>query len=286
MFAAALALLLAYRYWQAPSGRRLALVGLVCGLGAMARSELLLLVPLVVVPLVWSTSGRTRRQKWQWLAASVGAALIVIAPWTIYNSTRFVHPVLLSAQFDPLLSSANCDSTYYGEFRGYFDINCSIAIAKEQGLTLQDDESQEDVVYHRAAVDYIEGHLSRLPFVEGVRLLRIVGLYKTSLYINVDTVVEGRSPHWISQDALYSFWLLALLSIGGAVALRRRAHAPPHYPLLAPIAAVIVTVLTTYASTRFRTTAEPSFVVLAALAIDALYGYVRTRRRAASRREP
>src|SRR6185437_13852552 len=123
--------------------------------------------------------------------------------WTIYNSTRFVHPVLLSAQFDPLLSSANCDSTYYGEFRGYFDINCSIAIAKKEGLTLQDDESQEDVVYHRAAVDYI----------------------------NVDTVVEGRSPHWISQDALYSFWLLALLSIGGAVALRRRAHAPPLYPL-------------------------------------------------------
>ena len=102
----------------------------------MARSELLLLVPFVVVPLVWSTSERTRRQKWQWLAASVGAALIVIAPWTIYNSTRFVHPVLLSAQFDPLLASANCDSTYYGEFQGYFDINCGIAIAKKDGLTL------------------------------------------------------------------------------------------------------------------------------------------------------
>jgi MYXO-CTERM domain-containing protein len=277
MFLAALALLLAYRYWCAPSGRRLALVGLVCGLGAMARSELLLLVPLVVVPLVWSTSGRTRRQKMQWLAASVGAALVVIAPWTIYNSTRFVHPVLLSAQFDPLLSSANCDSTYFGPFRGYFDINCSIAIAKKAGLTLQDDESQEDVVYHHAAVDYVKGHLGRLPFVEGVRLLRIVGLYKTSLYINVDTLVEGRSPHWISQDALYSFWLLALLSIGGAVALRRRAHAPPLYPLLAPMAAVIVTVLTTYASTRFRTTAEPSFVVLAALAVDVALTRVRGR---------
>ena len=112
--------------------------------------------------------------------------------------------------------------------------------------------------------------------------MRIAGFYKTSLYINVDTVVEGRSPHWISQDALYSFWLLALLSIGGAVALRRRANAPPLYPLLAPIAAVIVTVLTTYASTRFRTTAEPSFVVLAALAIDA--AIVRLRSNYASAR--
>ena len=121
--------------------------------------------------------------------------------------------------------------------------------------------------------------------VEGVRLLRIVGLYKTSLYINVDTVVEGRSPHWISWDALYSFWALALLSIAGAFALRRRAHAPPLYPLLAPIVVVLVTVVVTYASTRFRTTAEPSLVVLAALAIDALEAaIVRLRSNYASAR--
>ncbi len=130
-------------------------------------------------------------------------------------------------------------------------------------------------MYHRAAVDYVEGNLSRLPKVEAVRLLRIVGLYKTSLNVNVDTYVEGRSPHWIAQSALESFWLLALLSIAGGVVLRRRAGAPPLYPLLAPIAAVVVTVLTTYASTRFRTTAEPSFVVLAALAIDAAIGRAR-----------
>ena len=68
---------------------------------------------------------------------------------------------------------------------------------------------------------------------------------------------------------LYSFWALALLSVAGAVVLRRRANAPPLYPLLAPIAVVIATVLITYASTRFRTTAEPAFAVLAAIAIEA-----------------
>ncbi len=269
MFAAAVALLLAYRYWQRPSVRRLAFVGLACGLGALARSELLLLVPLVVVPLVWSTRGRTPRQRLGWLGVSVAAALIVIAPWTIYNSTRFVHPVLISAQFDPLLASANCDSTYYGNLQGYFDITCAQAIADQAGLTLKDDESQEDVVYHRAAVDYVKGHLSRLPAVEGVRLLRIAGLYKTSLYVHADWYVEGRRPYWITWSGLYSFWALALLSIVGAVVLRRRNLAPPLYPLLAPIIAVIVTVLITYASTRFRTTAEPSLAVLAAVAIDA-----------------
>ena len=67
----------------------------------------------------------------RWLGASVLAAAVVLAPWTIYNTTRFVHPVLLSAQFAPLLASANCDSTYYGPLQGYFDIQCAAAIAQE-----------------------------------------------------------------------------------------------------------------------------------------------------------
>ncbi len=165
--------------------------------------------------------------------------------------------------------------------QGYFDIQCAAAIAKQDGLTLKDDESQEDVVYRREAVAYVRAHMSRLPVVEGVRLLRIVGLYKTSLYVRADAYIEGRNPVWISWAALYTFWLLALASIGGAVVLRRRAHAPPLYPLVAPIVVVFVTVVVTYASTRFRTTAEPSFVVLAALAIDAVIEAMIVRRRGA-----
>jgi 4-amino-4-deoxy-L-arabinose transferase-like glycosyltransferase len=273
MFAATATLLLAYRYWRRPSWRRLALVGLGCGAGALARSELILLVPFLVVPLVWSTRDRAWQERLRWLGVSVVAAAIVIAPWTIYNATRFVHPILLSAQFDPLLASANCDSVYYGDLQGYFDIQCAVAIAKKEGLTLRDDESQEDAVYRRAALAYVRGNLSRVPVVEGVRLLRIVGLYKPSLYVRADWYVEGRDPIWISWAALYSFWALALLSIGGVIGRRRASgrgpddRAPPVYPLIAPIVVVLVTVLVTYASTRFRTTAEPSLAVLAAVAV-------------------
>jgi len=283
MFAATATLLLAYRYWRRPNWRRLALVGLGCGAGALARSELILLIPFLVVPLVWATRDRVWQERLRWLGVSVVAAAIVIAPWTIYNTTRFVHPILLSAQFDPLLASANCDSVYYGDFQGYFDIQCAVAIAKKEGLTLRDDESQEDAVYRREALAYVRGNLSRLPVVEGVRLLRIVGLYKPSLYVRADWYVEGRDPIWISWAALYSFWALALLSIGGVIGLRRapaRAaddRAPPVYPLIAPIVVVIVTVLVTYASTRFRTTAEPSLTVLAAVAILATIDTARRR---------
>jgi len=283
MFVVAATLLLAYRYRRAPNGRRLALVGLACGAGALARSELVLLVPFLVLPLVLATRDRTWAERLRWLAASVVAAAIVIAPWTIYNSTRFAHPILLSAQIDPLLASANCDSTYYGDFRGYFDIQCAAAIDKKDDITLKDDESQEDLIYRREAFAYIRANMSRLPFVEGVRLLRIVGLYKTSLYVHADTYIEGRDPIWISWAALYTFWGLALLSIAGALArrsARKRASDrpwPPLWPLLTPVVVVIVTVLVTYASTRFRTTAEPALAVLAALAIDAAVGWFRRR---------
>ena len=137
-------------------------------------------------------------------------------------------------------------------------------------------------MYRREALSYIRKNMSQLPDVERVRLLRILGLYKTSLYVNADALIEGRSPVWIAWSGLYSFWVLGLSSIGGvAVMRRRRARAPdatpPVYPLVAPIVVVFVTVVVTYASTRFRTTAEPSFVVLAAIAIEAAVFGLRNR---------
>ena len=90
-------------------------------------------------------------------------------------------------------------------------------------------------MYRREALAYVRGHLSRLPTVEGVRLLRIVGLYKTSLYVRADAFIEGRNPVWISWAALYSFWVLALLAIAGRrrapPSTRGRRHARrPSYP--------------------------------------------------------
>ena len=167
--------------------------------------------------------------------------MIVIAPWTIYNTTRFVHPILISAQIDPLLASANCDSTYYGDLQGYFDIDVRDGDRQAaKGIDrLPTTSRRKDVVYRRAAEDYIRANLSRLPAVEGVRLLRIVGLYKTSLYVRADCVRRGPAArYWISWAGLYTL----LGSSRAAVDRGRGRAAPPRrtrrrvYPLLAPIA--------------------------------------------------
>jgi 4-amino-4-deoxy-L-arabinose transferase-like glycosyltransferase len=275
MFFVVLAVLLAYRYRERPALPRLALVGVACGLGALARSELILLLPALVIPLAWTVRTRPVRDRVLWGGAAFAAALAVIAPWSVYNATRFTHPEVLSAQSGPLLSSANCDSTYYGKLKGYFDINCTVAVDRAHGITIADDQSVEDAVNRRAAFEYVRGHLSRLPAVEGIRLLRIVGLWHTGDYVRGDWYVEGRRPLWASWASLYTFWAFAVLSIGGVAVLRRRTGAPPVFPLLVPVGVMFVTVMLTYASTRFRTTAEPSFAILAAVAVDALYRRLR-----------
>ncbi len=271
MLMAMLAVWFAYRYRRDPTWWRLAWCGLFCGLAALTRSELILLVPFIVLPLALSTRDRSWKTRLGLLGAGVAAAAVVIAPWSIYNSTRFVHPEVLSSQSGPLLAAANCDSTYYGDLQGYFDIQCNVAVDKAAGVGPNDDESQADLIDRKAAFRYIRTHLSRLPTVERVRLQRLVGLYHTSLYVHMDNLIEGR-PLWISWAGLYSFFLLAFLAIAGVVLhKRRKPRGPPLYPVLAPIYALVLTVLVTYASTRFRAVAEPSIAVLAALGIDAFF---------------
>lgn len=283
MFFTMLAVLLAYRYWRRPSLPRLVLLGAVCGAGALTRSELCLFVPLLVLPLALRTRSRPVRVRLAWFAAAALATALVISPWSIYNATRFEHPVILSAQMGALLSAANCDSTYYGGFQGFFDIDCTRQVDRRK-LAPHDDESVQDAVNRRAALEYIRGHLSRLPTVERIRLQRLVGLYHPSFYVREDTWLDGRDL-WVSWAGLWSFYGLALLSIAGTfVLVRRRDPRVPVLPLLAPIVVVVVTVLATYASTRFRAIAEPSLAILAAVAVEWLVRGIFLRARHASRR--
>jgi 4-amino-4-deoxy-L-arabinose transferase-like glycosyltransferase len=269
MFFVALTLVLACRYWRAPSAGRLALVGGAIGLGALARSELVLFVPLLLVPLAWKTHGRSARDRLLWFGAATAAVVVLLMPWSVYNATRFEHPVLLSTQFDALLVATNCDSVYYGAFAGYYDNECNTAAYERAGLGPDDDQSEQSIVFRRAALEYATGHASRWPYVASTRLARSVGLYKPALSTRLDIFLETRES-WVAWSALYSFYALAVLAIAGGV-VARKGLLVPLIVLLAPIIAFLATTVLTYANTRFRTTAEPSIVVFAAIALDALW---------------
>ncbi|MDQ6852282.1 MAG: glycosyltransferase family 39 protein [Actinomycetota bacterium] len=272
MFTTALCVLLAYHCWHRPGWRRFGALGAAIGAAALARSELVLLLAALLLPLALLAPGGDRRLRLRWLGAGALAAVVVVGPWAAYNLTRFREPAALSTQFGALLASANCDTTYYGPQLGYFSIPCAREVDDREfrpGL----DQSQQDSIFRREAVGYARAHAGRVPVVVAARVGRVVGLFHPGQQTQIDAFL-GPYGVGLTRTALYSFQAVGVLAAAGAFLLRRRRSAPV-FPLLAPAGVVLVTVIVTYGLTRFRFAAMPALVVLAAVSIDAVIARVR-----------
>jgi 4-amino-4-deoxy-L-arabinose transferase-like glycosyltransferase len=269
MLAVAVAVLLAYRFWSRP-GPALAIgVGVACGLAALTRSELVLLVPLLAAPLALLARDRSLRRRLGLAGLAVLAALVTMAPWLVRNTVTFKHPVYLSSQFDPTLTVANCDNTYYGQSVGSWYFYCGANLHPPPG-----DESVADQYYRHVATTYIGQHLSRLPVVALARVGRTWGLYQPIGQTHIDTI-DGYELT-VNEIHLYSYYALAVGAVAGAVILRRRRV--PILPLVSVVVAVTIGVIVTYGSTRFRAPGEVAIVALAAVGADALLSLRRSSR--------
>jgi 4-amino-4-deoxy-L-arabinose transferase-like glycosyltransferase len=271
MFTAILAVFLAYRFLRTPTPWRAAVLGFACGLASLARAELVLLIPLLLLPCVLITRVVDVRRKLKWLAVAGLAALIPIAPWITFNMTRFDRPVFLSTGLEPTMLGANCDATYYGELIGYFTPRCTESVVYEPGA----DQSERNAVSARIVREYVWDHKARVPVVVLARWGRITGLYSPRQQLKIDENIEGREG-WVALAALSSFYAVAALAITGAVILRRRRVKV--FPLLVPPAIVLSAVALALGSNRYRASAEPALVVLAAVAINAGLDAVQRRR--------
>ncbi len=146
VLATAVAVLLAYRFWDTPRVRTAVLMGL--GI-AFADAEpgggdQSLPLPRGPVRLPRHAPGRRQgpveaRQRSTRSRRCVAGGLLIV-PWVAYNSTRFEHPVFLSNGAGSVLMTANCDSwvprdepqdagqyrgTYHGNYVGYWSIYCT-----------------------------------------------------------------------------------------------------------------------------------------------------------------
>lgn len=271
----ALTLLAVYAWWRAPSRRGAALVGGAVAVGALARAELILLVLVLLVPLVLVRSGLHRRERMRLLLVAWAATGLVIAPWCIYNITRFERPVLLSTGLEVTLDSATCDQTYYGTFTGYWSRECVLQALARSGLPEDTDRSVLAAMYRDDAVDYIRAHLSRVPVVMAARVGRITGVWNLKQQADLDFFPGGREKE-LAWAAWGWYFALALASIPGAMILRRR-HVPVFPLLVFPALVVLVTTTIAFGLVRYRATAEATLVLLAAVAIDAGFRAYRGR---------
>jgi len=257
---------LAYRYWHHPTRWRMAAVGAMVGLAALSRSELVLFVPLLVLPLALLTPDASRRRRLRRSVVGVAATVLVLAPWVAFNLARFDHTVLLSENIGGTLATSNCQQVYQGELIGYWYYPCGQAILDAHHIGPYAFNGAADRDQFNGALTYIKAHKGRVPVVMAARVGRITGLFRPRQEAHLDVYLEN-TTQWVSTWGLYSYYPMAVLAIVGAVVLRRRREVV--FPLLAPVVSVLVTVALFYAATRFRATAEGALCLLAAVAVDA-----------------
>jgi len=258
-----LALLVALGHHRHPTLVSGAGLGLIVGLGALTRSEVAIFGPAFAL-LSWAVCRRRRLRAWPALAI-VAAAVMTLVPWTVYNAGRFAEPVLLSTNDGNTLLGANCDITYFDDVGGW-DLLCLGplevgSVGHEPGAA---DASQRSTERRRQGLEYIGDHVGRLPVVRAARVGRALDVYGLGSLVRLD--VGEEKAEWAVWAGIVSWWALAVLAVGGWQVLRRRSVAARGW-LMVPAAAVLVTTVLFYGAHRIRAPAEPTVVVLAAVAV-------------------
>jgi 4-amino-4-deoxy-L-arabinose transferase-like glycosyltransferase len=233
----------------------------------------------VLLPLVLLTKRRRFPVRLGWLAMAGAVGLAVISPWLIFNAGRFHHRVLMTTSAGRTMAAAQCDDSYYGNNIGLKSYPClKEAFARHPGANF--DESDRDQQFGNDAREYMKDHLGRVPVVVLARWARILQLLdpRREVELNHYYSVNGRVG---TELQFFSFYLIVGLAVVGAFVLRHRRVLV--VPLLTIPAIALIAVATTFAQWRYRATAEPALVMLAAAAL--LAGFERFGRRRAARPE-
>lgn len=248
--------------------RSFVLLGLALGLAALARSELIVLVPLV---LVWLGLCRRRHSVAVWPTVLPVAAVVaaVLLPWVAFNLARFENPVFLTTNDGTTWLGANCDSTYGGEGVGGWNLSCVFA---DPDYRMDEEPSVRAARQRSIAAHYVRGHLGDVPSVVLARVGRTLDLHGLRDLVHQD--VGEERPEWAAWAGIVSFWMMAAASVFGAPLLGRRNR----WLLLLPCLVVACTTVLFYGGHRIRSSAEPSMVLFSALAVVAHVEAVGRRR--------
>ncbi len=246
----------AFRYRRLPGLVVGVELGIWIGLGALARAESLLLIPLIVFPLVWvSHSGFTRLTR---VVAITAVSGLILAPWVIPNLIRFNDPVVMSTNDGSTLIGANSPQTFSGPAIGFWSLEFS------QGIDVAGlDQSEVAGTYRRAAVDYVGDHLSNVPAVAAARVGRVWSVFRPLQMADFNQG-EGREL-WASYLALLGFYLAIPFAVLG---WRRLDSDIWRWPLVAVAVQVNLIAVAFYGIPRFRVVAEVALVVLAAVGLS------------------
>jgi 4-amino-4-deoxy-L-arabinose transferase-like glycosyltransferase len=268
-----LALLAACWCRERVSPWRFAVLGALCSVAALARAELLVLAPLLVLALAWWARAAGPRAVTIAVVAGAAGCVAVLAPWSAYNSSRFHDRVFISTNDGLALAGSNCAPEYNGSGIGLWTNAPPCAFSDAQLAHLDAtqfarthrhlDQSDISDLYRHKALTYMRDNLGRLPVVVAARVGRAWSVYRPLDMISFN---QGESrERWVTELGLVAYYPLILLAIAGGLAMIRRRAGPALWILVVPAISVTLVAAATYGQTRLRATAEPSIVILAAV---------------------
>jgi 4-amino-4-deoxy-L-arabinose transferase-like glycosyltransferase len=264
----AAALLFVYRLRDGWSPWDAAGLGIACGLAALTRAELVLLLPLLAIPAVLGADRSAWRTRVRILGLVLGVAVLTTAPWVVRNLVTFEEPAFLSTGDGAVLLGANCARTYAGRLLGVWSLECSTAVPETRDLSVSAKRQRDK------GLEYMRDHLGRYPVVVGARIGRAFDVFRP--FQTVDFGAREGRPREAAITGLVLYWLMIPFAIAGALLLRSRRTLL--WPLVVPFGVVVVTVALGYGITRFRVPAEPSIVVLASVGLVAAWRRVTSAR--------
>jgi hypothetical protein len=240
--------------------RQVALLGGLLGLAVLARSELVLFVPLV---LGWLVLVRRRRAlPWRGVVLGLVVAVAVVSPWVGFNLSRFERPVFLTTNDGTTLLGANCPQVYSGPILGGWVVDC---VTADPQYFLEEEPSVRSARQRSLGVHYALDHVGAWPKVVAARVARSVDLFGLDQLVAQD--VGEERPRWASWAGIAAFWVMAVASVFGAMRLRRRDRSL----LLVPVVVAMVTTVLFYGAHRIRSSAEPSIVIFSAVAVASMW---------------
>jgi 4-amino-4-deoxy-L-arabinose transferase-like glycosyltransferase len=262
----ALTVLCALRLRERPTTRRALELGVVIALAALTRSEALLFLLLLALPIALRLE-RGRRLRVFGLVCA--ATVLVCLPWCVRNSLQFDRPTLITTGDGSVVAGSNLRSVYYGPNIGYWDF--AGLYKTPAGRHPDPNEAVQSDRWRREGVEFAADHASRLPAVLVARVARTWELFPLDPGERFSLAHEQfhhiRKLEYVGQVMLVAVWILAVL---GGVSLRRRRE--PVWPFLVPVALVTLVSVLGHGDPRYRHAADVALVILAGVGLADMKG--------------
>ena len=270
----------AYKARDTRSPRWAAALGVACGLGALTKTLIVLVLPFLAL-WWWRALGLRRAVT---LGAASGIALaLVVAPWAVRNTRLHGELVLISTNSGSNLHQGNnaCVADYLARGWDAQWVTCIELAPPELS------ETEADRWHREQALTYLREHPGEWPRLFWTKLwvlwspLIMPYDLPPDPYLVDDAVLQFHTPAFEAARVVHALYFTPLLILGIAGLFLGWRDRREIAPLGAVFVAITVAYLVFHPSTRYRSPADPFLFILAAYSVTRLWARImagRTRR--------